>query len=72
MCSFMWSDDFWMRSRSNRNLEQMLRDLIEEAEKWDLAPEPASLWWTCTYAEEERSEVLIATNGLMYKFSFEE
>ena len=72
LCSSMWADNFWLMSHSKRNLEQMLRDLIEEAEKCDLAPKPASLWWTSTYEEEERSEVLVATNGLMYKSPFEE
>ena len=47
ICSFMWPDNFWIMYHSKRNLERMLRDLIEEA---------------------ERSQVLIATNGLMYKF----
>ena len=50
----------------------MLRDLIEAAEKWDVAPKLASLWWTSTYEEEERSEVPVATTGLMYKFPCEE
>ena len=50
----------------------VLRDLIEEAETWNVAPKPASLWWTSTYEEEERSEVLVATTGLMYKFPYEE
>ena len=72
ICSFMWADNFWLMSHSKRNLEQVLWDLIEEAEKCDLAPKPASLWWTSTYEEEEISKVLIATNGLMYKFPFEE
>ena len=31
------------------HLEQMLKDLIEEAVKVDLEPKPASLWWTSTY-----------------------
>ena len=53
-------------------LEQMLRDLIEAAEKWDVAPKLASLWWTSTYEEEERSEVPVATTGLMYNFPCEE
>ena len=50
----------------------MLYDLIEEAEKWGLAPKPASLWWTSTCEAEERSGMLVATNGLMYKFTFED
>ena len=56
ICSFMWTDNFWIVSHSKRNWEQLLRDLIEEAEKWDLAPKLASLWWTSTYEEEERSK----------------
>ena len=42
-----------MQLASLQNLEQMLRDLIEEAEQWDLAPKPASLRWTGTYEEED-------------------
>ena len=48
MCSLMWADNFWIMSNSTEILEQMLRDLIEEACRWDLEPKPASLWWTCT------------------------
>ena len=51
-----------------KNLGQVLHDLVEKAEKWDLAPKPASLWWGRTYKGEERSEVLVATDGLMHKF----
>ena len=51
ICSFMWADNFGIMSHSKRNLEQMLRDLIEEAEKWEVAPKTASLWWTSTYEE---------------------
>ena len=68
ICSFVWATNFWIMSHSKRNLEQMLRDLIEEAEKWDLAPKTCKSVWTSTHEEEERSEVLIATNGLMYRF----
>ena len=24
----------------------MMKELIEEAESWELAPKPASLWWS--------------------------
>ena len=37
-CTFMWADNFWIMTHSKSHLEQMLRDLIQEAEKWDLAP----------------------------------
>ena len=45
MCSFMWAYNFWIISRSEKNLEQMLRDLIEETGRWDVVPKPTSLWW---------------------------
>ena len=54
---FMWADNFWIMSHSNKHLEQMLKDLIEEAAKVDLEPKPASLWWTSTYASEEKRRV---------------
>ena len=38
---------------SENQLEQMLRDLIQEAEKWDLAPKSASFWWTSTHDSRE-------------------
>ena len=41
ICSFMSADNFWIMFHSKSNLEQMLRNLKEEAEQWDLAPKPA-------------------------------
>ena len=61
ICSFMWADNFWILSHSKSNLEQMLRNLMEEAGKWDLVPKPASLWWTSTYEPEERCDLSIDT-----------
>ena len=55
MCSFMWVDNFWIMSHSKSNLEQMLRDLMEEAEKWDLAPKRS------THEPEERSDLSMPT-----------
>ena len=46
----MWADNFWIISHSKKHLEQMLKDLVEEAAKVDLEPKPVSLWWTSTYA----------------------
>ena len=36
ICSFMWADKCWILSHSKTHLEQMMKDLIEEAERWDL------------------------------------
>ena len=65
---FMWADNIWIVSHSKENLEQMLRDLIEEASKLDLEPKPASLWWTRTYAPEEKSDLILGTSNGCYKF----
>ena len=32
----MWADKHWILSHSKTHLEQMMKDLIEEAERWDL------------------------------------
>ena len=66
MCSFMCADNFWIMLHSKENLEQMLRDLIEEASRWDLEPKPASLWWTSTYDSEEESDMILGhINGML-------
>ena len=41
ICSFMWADNFWTLSHPKSNLEQMLRDLIENPGKVGLST------WTC-------------------------
>ena len=38
---------------SNVHLEEMMRELIEEADRWDLEQKLASLWWASTYADEK-------------------
>ena len=54
VCSFMWADNFCIVSHSKKHLEQMLKALIEEAAKVDLESKLASLWWTSTYASDEK------------------
>ena len=49
----------------------MLRDLIEEAEKWELAPKAASQWWTSTYEPAERSGLSIDTKSGLHNFLFD-
>ena len=36
ICSFMEADNFWIMSHSKKHLEQMLKDLTEEAARVDL------------------------------------
>ena len=36
------------------HLEQMIKDLMQEAERWDLEPKPASLLRTSTLNSEEK------------------
>ena len=61
ICSFMWADNFWIVSQSKNHLEQMLKDLVEETAKVDLEPKLASLWWTITYASEEKKDMVWGT-----------
>ena len=69
----MCADNFWIMSHSKEHLEQMVKTLIEEAGKVDLEPKPASLWWTSTYASEEKSDMILGTIKKNYnKFLFED
>ena len=72
MRSFMWADNFWIMSHSESHLEQMLQDLIEEAEKWDLHPKLASLWWTSTNEPEEKPDLSIDAKSGRHGFPFRE
>ena len=45
-----------------QKMEHMLRDLIEEASRWDLVSKPASLWWTSTYNSEEKVDMILGTH----------
>ena len=49
-----------------------LRDLIQEAETWVMAPKLASLWWTSTYDPEENSDLSSDTRSGRHRFPFEE
>ena len=69
-CSFMWADNFRMMSHSKKHLEQMLQDLIEEAAKVDLEPKHASLWWTSTYAFEEKEDMILGTSKRLLQTPF--
>ena len=72
ICSFVWADNFWIISHSKQHLEHMVKDHIEEAAKVDLELQPASLWWTSTYASEEKEEMILGTSTGCYKFPFED
>ena len=72
ICSFMWAGNFWIMSHSKKHLEQMLKDLIEEAAKVDLETRPASLWLTSTYVSEEKEDMTLGTSKGCYKFPFED
>ena len=36
ICSFMWADNHQIMSHPKAHLEKMMKDLMEEAVKWDL------------------------------------
>ena len=59
-------------SHSRAHLEQMMKDLIEEAERWDLEPNPASLWWTSSFSSEKKMDLTIGAKTGHYRIPFEE
>ena len=61
MCSFLWADNYWIMSHSKMHSEQMLKEFIEEAGRWDLEPKPASLWLSSTCAKEDKEDMMIKT-----------
>ena len=74
ICSFMWADDCWNLSQSSWNLEQILEELVEEARRWDMQPEPGCLLWTSTNADEKSEDMIIRTaageNRLLFLTKF--
>ena len=68
---FLCADDCWIMSHLKTHLEQMMKDLIEEAERWDLEPKPASLRWTGTYASEMTGDITIYTRTGRHKILFQ-
>ena len=70
MCSFMWADNYWILSQLKEKLEQMMKELVEEAKRWKLEPKPASLWWTSTYASEEKEDMVIKTEAGEHRLPF--
>ena len=55
----MWADNCKVKSHSKAHLEQMSKDLIQEAGRWDLEPKPAISWCTSTYDSEEKKDLMI-------------
>ena len=35
ICGILWADNYWVILRSQEHLKHMMKDLIEEAERWD-------------------------------------
>ena len=68
---FEWADIYWILSHSKTFLEQMMKGLVEEAEKWDLEPKPASLCWTGTHADERMDGIKITTTIGVHAMPFE-
>ena len=39
ICSFMLADNYWILSQSGENLEQMMKELVDEVGRWDTEQE---------------------------------
>ena len=57
ICSFMWADNYWIISHS-------------KAQRWDLEPKPAGLWWTSTCAHE-MDDITLSTRAGHHKVPLE-
>ena len=68
---FCVADNYWILSHSKTHLEQMMKDLTGEADRWDVEPKPASLWWTNTYDDEKMDDKKIWTTTGLHKLPFE-
>ena len=51
-CGILWADNYQVMSQSKDHLDQMTRELTEEAGRWELKPQPASPWWSSTKTGE--------------------
>ena len=71
MYSFLWANHYWITSHPKRLLEHMMKELIEEAARWDLEPQWASLWWSRTYADDVKEDMMIKTQTGLNQFPFE-
>ena len=68
---FLWADNYWIMSHSKEHLEQMVEDLIEEAERCDAEPKFASLWCASTHAYEMKEDGTTSTRAGKHKILFE-
>ena len=71
-CSFMWADNHWVMSHSRAHLEQVLKDLIQEARRQDFEPKPAGLLWISACDSKEKIQISIETKTGCHRFPFEE
>ena len=47
-----------------------MEELVAEVERWDREPKLASLWWTSTYAKEEKRDTVIETASGKHELLF--
>ena len=59
-------------SHSRTHLEQMLKDLIQEARRQDFEPKPTGLLWISACDSEEKIHLSIETKTGCHRFPFEE
>ena len=38
VCNFVWADNYWIFSQKKENVERIMKDLVEEVERWDIEP----------------------------------
>ena len=71
ICSFMWTDNYWIMSHSKTHLEQMTKDLMEEAERWDLEPETCRSVVDKHLCLRDMEDFTISTRTGQHRIAFE-
>ena len=70
-CAVLWADNCWIMSHSKTRLDQMMKDLNDEAEGRNLEPKPPSLWRTSTCVSEMTEDITICTRTGRHRKPFE-
>ena len=70
--SMMWADNYWLFCHDREVLVHMVNDVIEELMDLDMEPIPESLWWTCSYEEEEEHTLEVSGRGKVWSLPFKD
>ena len=56
ICRILWADNYRVLSHAKEHLQQLAKDVTDEADVWDLEPKSASLRWSNTSAAKIKKD----------------